>query len=104
MPIKRSFCNSWHTACVNDYFCGSGDFFECDAYYADNLAANLAAAAAAAAAADGSGESGEDKGLVIGLSVCAAVAVVGILFAGYLVSREKRGKPVFSHDGAGVSS
>jgi len=39
MPIKKSFCNSWYDACANDYFCGGGSFFGCDAFYWENLAA-----------------------------------------------------------------
>jgi len=29
MPIKASYCDAFHTACANDLFCGSGDFFSC---------------------------------------------------------------------------
>lgn len=91
MPIKKSFCDSWYTACANDYFCGAGDYFECAAKYET--------ADAAVAASDS-----DDKGLVIGLSVVGVVAALGLLFAGFLISREKQGKPVFSEDVAGVSS
>lgn len=88
MPIKKSFCDSWYTACANDYFCGAGDYFECAATYE-----------ATAASSDN-----EDKGLIIGLSVVGVVAALGLLFAGFLISREKQGKPVFSNHVAGVSS
>mmetsp|Transcript_6118 Transcript_6118/g.13349 ORF Transcript_6118/g.13349 Transcript_6118/m.13349 type:complete len:279 (+) Transcript_6118:105-941(+) len=90
MPIKKSFCDSWYTACANDYFCGSGDYFECAAYYDAN---------AEKAAAEG-----DNNGLVIGLSVVGAIAAVGLLFAFYLVRREKQGKPVFTNSDEAVSS
>jgi len=100
MPIKKSWCDSWYTACKQDYFCGTGDYFECAAFYAKNQEAAAAAEVAATIAA----ASADDKALVIGLSVAGGVAVIVILFAGYLVAREKRGSPVFSADTAGVSS
>lgn len=115
MPIKKSFCDSWHTACSNDYFCGTGDYFECAAYYEDNLAANISAAiqanitaaeeaATAAAVSGGSSSSSNNTGLIIGLSIVGVLAAVGLLFAGFLVSREKQGNPVFSHPVEAVSS
>lgn len=39
MPIKASYCNAWYTACRNDYFCGGGNFFDCDAHYWEKLEA-----------------------------------------------------------------
>lgn len=91
MPIQKSFCDSWYTACANDYFCGGGDYFECAAYYEEKQSE--------------SGNSSKDTGLIIGLSVMGVVAAVAFLFAAFLVSREKQGKPVF-YDGVegGVSS
>ena len=91
MPIKKSFCDAWYTACANDYFCGTGDYFECAAYYD------------AKAAASGSNKN-DNKGLVIGLSVMGAVAALGLMFSFYLVSRERAGKPVFTNTEEAVSS
>ena len=88
MPIKKSFCDSFYTACANDYFCGTGDYFECAAVYEEKNA----------------GSDSDDKGLIIGLSVVGVVAALGLLFAGYLISREKQGTPLFTNDAAGVSS
>jgi hypothetical protein len=48
MPIKASYCDAMHTACSNDYFCGTGDFWECSANYRAEEATRLAAAEAAA--------------------------------------------------------
>jgi len=33
MPIKASFCNAWHQACYNDFFCSqaNGNYFSCSA-------------------------------------------------------------------------
>lgn len=90
MPIKKSFCDAWYTACANDYFCGSGDYFECAAYY-DESKANAATTE-------------QNQGLVIGLSVVGAVAALGLIFSFYLVCREKQGKPVFANPEAAVSS
>jgi folate receptor len=35
MPIKASYCDAWHHACADDFFCGSdgGSFFSCAAEY-----------------------------------------------------------------------
>jgi folate receptor len=33
MPIKASYCDAFLTACSEDYFCGSGDFWACSADY-----------------------------------------------------------------------
>jgi len=76
---------------MNDYFCGGGDYFECAAFYEDKNES-------------GSGNNNDNKGLVIGLSVVGAVAFLGLLFAGFLIRREKQGKPVFYEEPTGVSS
>eukprot|EP00934_Nitzschia_sp_Nitz4_P004457 Nitzschia sp. Nitz4//scaffold273_size25297//5642//6469//NITZ4_008314-RA/size25297-processed-gene-0.3-mRNA-1//-1//CDS//3329545241//4447//frame0 len=90
MPIKKSFCNAWYDACANDYFCGTGDFFECAAYYEDNHSESLAKEI--------------DTGLVVGLSIAAVVAAIGVCFAAFLVRREKQGKPVFASNDEAVQS
>jgi len=52
MPIKASYCDAFLTACANDYFCGTGDFWECSAdYQADIRAKTIADEAAALTAA-----------------------------------------------------
>jgi folate receptor len=90
MPIKKSFCDAFYTACYNDFFCGRGDYFECQNFYEENLKA----------------ESDKDTGLIVGLSVAGALAFVGLIFAAYLVSHEKKGKPVFAPpvESTGVAS
>lgn len=87
MPIKKSFCDGWYTACYDDYFCGKGSYFECSAHYRTNLAAQEAAAKEG---------SGTNTGLVVGLTVGFALAALAIMAAFYLVYKEKKGVPVFS--------
>jgi len=89
MPIKKSFCDAWYTACYNDYFCGQGSYFQCAAYYEDNKA---------------SFEEKEDKALKIGLSVTGVVALLAICFAWCLIHREKKGQPLFLASTEGTSS
>jgi hypothetical protein len=91
MPIRKSFCDSWYTACYNDYFCGAGDYFACKAFYEENLA--------------NASNDDKDTALLVGLGFAGAAAVMGICFAAYLIRREKSGKPVFSGESTtGVSS
>jgi folate receptor len=85
MPIKKSYCDAWHTACYNDYFCGSGDFWECDAHYWTKEAARL----------EKETGNGEANALAIALSVVGAVAGISVAVAAYLVYHEKKGTPVF---------
>jgi folate receptor len=92
MPIKKSFCDSWYTACYNDYFCGAGDYFACQAFYEENLANE-----------DDDDDDDKDTALKWGLGVAGAAAAVGICFAAFLILREKSGKPVFAGS-TGVSS
>ncbi|KAL3922030.1 MAG: hypothetical protein SGILL_002426 [Bacillariaceae sp.] len=91
MPIRKSFCDAWYTACANDYFCGNGDYFECAAYFYENQAAEEEAAALEAGSTND-----DNQGLIIGLSVAGAIAVVAVILAGFLIKREKQGKPVFA--------
>jgi len=83
MPIRKSFCDAWYTACYNDYFCGGGSFFGCAAYYHDKVEVEQEQ------------QQAEDRKLVIGLSVAGAVAVLAVFFAIFLIRHEKRGKPIF---------
>ena len=98
MPIKKSFCDSWYSACKADYFRGGGDFFGCATDYKENVAA----AAALAAENDDS----DTSAMLYGLIVAGVVAVLGLAFAGFLSFREKQGNPVFSNQGSptGVST
>ncbi|KAL7540854.1 hypothetical protein ACHAXR_010438 [Thalassiosira sp. AJA248-18] len=100
MPIQKSFCDSWYTACKNDYFCGDGDFFACQA----DWEATQALAAERGAAVQEEKEKNELTGLIVGLSVAGALAVFGLGFAGYLYHREKQGNPVFTSADAGVTT
>jgi len=101
MPIKKSYCDAWYTACYNDYFCGKGNFFECKAHYwaneADraNEAARVNEAARANEAALLAGTENSATTYVVSLSIVGALLVVGAGFALFLVYREKKGTPVF---------
>lgn len=97
MPIQKSFCDSWYTACANDYFCGDGDFFACNVVYEETQDAVTAREAAVQ-------EQKEVTGLIIGLSVLGGVAVLGVGFAIFLYHREKQGNPVFTPVDAGVTT
>lgn len=88
MPVKKSFCNAWYDACYNDYFCGKGNYFECQAYYNQKLIESKEA--------EQNAEDEKERNLLIGASVAGAVAVVGLFAAGYLVCRERSGEPVFA--------
>ena len=91
MPIKKSYCDAWFDACRNDYFCGQGSFFECEAFYWENLEESKKI---------------KDKGLQIGLSVAAVFAFVALVFSCFLVRKERKGSPVFAPSGGneGVST
>lgn len=84
MPIKKSYCDSWFDACRNDYFCGQGNFFECEAFYWENLKEEELK------------EENEKTGLIIGLSIAAAAAFVGIVFSTCLIRKERKGAPMFA--------
>jgi len=100
LPIRKSFCDSWYTACVNDYFCGEGDFFECEADYVKTQAV-IAAKEADVLEKE---ESKKTTGLVTGLIVVGVLAVVGVGAVAFLYHREKQGNPVFTQVDAGVST
>lgn len=87
MPIKKSFCDAWYTACYNDYFCGKGNFFECEAHYKTNLLKN---------SVKEEPEESNNKALTIGLSVAGTFAAVALLLVGVMVYKEKKGSPVFA--------
>jgi len=95
MPIKKSFCNAWYDACYNDFFCGKGGFFECEAHFNQNLMNEEAAAAKKA--------DDKDTALTIGISAAGAVGAIGLLIAIVLVIKEKAGNPIFSPGTADIS-
>lgn len=89
MPIKRSFCNAWYDACRADYFCGKGDYFECQAYYEKNREEQEAALLTEK-------EAQGKTPFLIGMSVAGAIAGIGLLLAFFLIWKEKQGKPLFT--------
>jgi len=88
MPIKRSYCNAWFTACFNDYFCGSGEYLSCDtAYWARiNAEGNTTVIIEKV-------DNAYPWTIIIILAVIASFVVCLIL---YMILREKRGEPVFA--------
>lgn len=109
MPIKKSFCNAWYDACYNDYFCGKGDYFECQEHYKKNKkaeedklveekkAAEDALIEAEKALKASKKEDGEtNDNLTIGLAVAGAVAGIGIFVALFLAFKESKGEAVFA--------
>mmetsp|Transcript_14592 Transcript_14592/g.17265 ORF Transcript_14592/g.17265 Transcript_14592/m.17265 type:complete len:296 (+) Transcript_14592:67-954(+) len=101
MPIKRSFCDAWYTACHNDYFCGKGDFFECQAHYVENQKLTVEKEKNATEALKQKLAAEEDKdrsntGLIVGLAIAGSVALIGIVLAVVLAVKEKSGAPVFA--------
>jgi folate receptor len=105
MPIKASYCDAWWTACRKDLFCATdgGDYFSCaKAYKAideraeqdaklqsenEDLKKQLAK----------QGNDDDDDFSSVPIIVClAVVALCACGGSGYLISREKNGKPVFS--------
>lgn len=93
MPIKKSYCNAWYDACKNDYFCGQGSYFGCEAFYQEKEEKAKEEAIFAAARA---GNEKSSVGLVIGLSIAGALAMAGVIFSLFLIGKEKDGKPVFA--------
>jgi len=89
MPIKRSFCNAWYTACYNDYFCGTGGFFECNTdYWATiNSTGNTTVIFEKVGSA-------YPWTLVIILIVVAVLVLCLIM---YMINREKKGTPIFTN-------
>ena len=111
MPIKKSFCDSWYQACYNDLFCGAGggDFFSCakvseikfkshklkfDKLY---IIKNFQVYKAENPTQTALNQSNAMNADLIALTVILTVfGCCLILFAGYLVHREKQGKSVFT--------
>lgn len=95
MPIKGDYCDAWHTACRGEnYFCGSGDFFECSHAIEEELAKNE--------------NSEKDKrkimafrNVIIIVSLFAFICIVAVLI---LICCEAKGKPLFHKLPDNVSS
>jgi len=93
MPIKASYCDAFYTACMDDYFCGEGDFWACSADYKADLAAATAEEEEAALAA------AKAKLPDWALVLIIALAVIALLITGFvtfIVRKEKQGSPVFT--------
>jgi len=88
MPIKKSFCDAWYDACYNDYFCGKGNYFECQEYYEKNKMEEEEKKK--------DDEKKYKKTLTIAIAVVGAIAAVGILSAAVLAFKEKQGKAIFA--------
>lgn len=87
MPIKKSYCDAWYTACYNDYFCGAGNYFDCETEYWANLAA------------EESNEDDDDNNNTITwilVSILGALILIFCMFSFYMVRREKQGQPMFA--------
>ena len=85
MPIKQSYCDAWYDACRNDYFCGSGSFFECEALYWEELKI-----------AEDKAKVGKEEGMIIGFSLAGAAAFGGLAFSLWLIRKERAGVPMFA--------
>jgi len=101
MPIKKSFCDSWYTACHDDYFCGKGSYFECEAHYVENqkLADEKMKNETEALKMKLATEEDKDRnntGLIVGVAVAGSVGLIGIMIAAFLAWKEKSGAPVFA--------
>jgi folate receptor len=84
MPIKKSYCDAWYDACLNDYFCGQGSFFECEAFYWETIKMEETKA------------SNENQALIVGFSIAAVMAIIGIVFTAVLIGSERKGAPLFA--------
>jgi len=96
MPIKRSYCDAWFTACRNDYFCTTGNFFSCEAQYWANLAANTTENITIIEENITIIESDDDDYPWV---IIVVLSIVGVLFVCtmiFMISREKQGNPMFS--------
>jgi len=83
MPIKRSFCNAWYTACYNDYFCGTGGYFACNTEYWATINDK------------GNGDAYNWTWTVVIILIVVIVLIVCLII--YIIRREKKGAPVFTN-------
>lgn len=108
MPIKASYCDAWWLACRKDLFCAAagGDYFSCaNIYEAMDKSAALNAKIQAEESENAQlrkqllEKDDEEDGIGgLGLPVIIVLGVLLLFFcgaSGFLISREKNGKPVF---------
>jgi folate receptor len=105
MPIKASYCDAWWTACRKDLFCAAddGDYFSCaKAYKAIDERADQDAKLQSEneelkkQLAEQGDDDDDDFSSILIIACLAVVALCACGGSGYLISREKNGKPVFS--------
>lgn len=111
MPIKASYCDAWWQACRNDRFCGGagGNFFECESLYWEDLAEEEAAkkakaeedykaAVAAEKAAEELAAAEAEQKKKRTTTLVVIIVIVALFFTAvlvFMISRERKGKPVF---------
>jgi len=95
MPIKASFCNSWHQACSADLFCSSdgGDFFTCAKEYVEVDNYNNVTVIVEKIVEKTVVEKEKTDTWIIIVLIAGLLLVLGGI--SILVYREKRGKPLF---------
>ena len=107
MPIKASFADSWYRACAEDYFCGTGDYFDCaNNYHSEQarLAALAAEREANLTAALANVQSDDLQNWVIPVAVVGAILILILCgFTILLICKEKSGEPVFKSLGDPVA-
>lgn len=84
MPIKRSYCNSWYEACKNEIFCGR-DYFKCARKIEEVVPVSVVVE-----------EEVLTIGAIVGIAVATVVAVAAIIAIVVLISKERRGAPMFT--------
>jgi folate receptor len=90
MPIKASYCDAWYNACLEDSFCGDGDYFSCaQAYIAPSTPPSMPPVVVTE-------EEIPDYAIAI-IVVGGILLLVAICGVGVLVSREKAGMPIFTN-------
>jgi len=97
MPIKASYCNAWHDACRNDYFCDSDDgYWGCNAQYWEKQEKAKAVAAAAAQQVLDDADADKKASRIIAVIISGVVLVVLLCaFLCYMARKEKKGQPLF---------
>jgi len=83
MPIKKSYCDAWFTACRNDLFCGNGDYFACNENFWET-----------STTASPKEEDERDISIAFIIIVCI-IACIFIAAIACMITKEKQGKPMF---------
>ena len=88
MPIKSSYCDAWYHACRNDLFCSAddGNYFTCALEYKKESEPAIIIRES---------DDSLSTGWIIGITAIAVFALVATASLGYLVKRERQGKPVY---------